>query len=91
MGASGCCAERFTLKPKWSGHIIRAASATVRPTRLGTGGCFRNHASRSAEATMATAAAATVASAAITSVRARTPDRTLGARPGASDIEAVES
>jgi hypothetical protein len=91
MGASGCCADRFTLKPKWRGHINRAPSATVMPTRLGTGGCFRNQASRSAEAIMVIAAPARVASAAITSVRVRTTDRTPRARPGASDIEAVES
>ncbi len=94
IGASGCWADRFTIKPKWRGTIKRAASATVMPTRPGTGGWCRSQASRSAEPTMAAAAAASVVKTAITAVRPRT--RTSGrppprARPEAKDLATVDS
>ncbi len=55
-GAFGSGPDPATMTPKCSGTIMRAASATVFPTRSGTRGCLRNHASRSAEAADSTAA-----------------------------------
>jgi hypothetical protein len=94
IGASGCWAEWFTIKPKWSGTINRAASSTVMPTRLGTGGCRRSQASHSAEPTMTAAAAASVMTTPIATARPRT--RTRGrppprGRPWSKDLATVDS